>query len=265
MNAMREFEVVDANLRAALQFFGEATGSGEIRELDGVRAIYSGLDYGVFNIATLSAPVPAGSGGLEARIAECARFYKSRSERWSFWLCEELLEGGERRRARQAFAECGMHAISHPPGMLAASLRRPEPALPPIECRPVAEQAGRDAFAEITSACFDIPYSVSRAVYRPERAWQGTYRGYLALAGGKPVSIIALTAAAGVLGVYSLATAPEFRRRGYGEALLRAALAQERERTGLERMVLQSTEAGYRLYRRLGFRDVAKFSVYLTK
>jgi ribosomal protein S18 acetylase RimI-like enzyme len=29
--------------------------------------------------------------------------------------------------------------------------------------------------------------------------------------------------------------------------------------------VLQSTDAGYSLYRRLGFKEVAKFSVYLTK
>jgi hypothetical protein len=30
-------------------------------------------------------------------------------------------------------------------------------------------------------------------------------------------------------------------------------------------VVLQSTDAGYSLYRRLGFSEVAKFSVYLTK
>jgi ribosomal protein S18 acetylase RimI-like enzyme len=52
---------------------------------------------------------------------------------------------------------------------------------------------------------------------------------------------------------------------GYGEALLRAAIALEQERTGIRRLVLQSTEAGYSLYRRLGFREVARFSVYLTK
>jgi ribosomal protein S18 acetylase RimI-like enzyme len=52
---------------------------------------------------------------------------------------------------------------------------------------------------------------------------------------------------------------------GYGEALLRAAVALEQERTGIRRIVLQSTDAGYSLYRRLGFNDVAKFSVYLTR
>jgi ribosomal protein S18 acetylase RimI-like enzyme len=52
---------------------------------------------------------------------------------------------------------------------------------------------------------------------------------------------------------------------GYGEAVLRAAIAAEQARTGIRRVVLQSTDAGYSLYRRLGFNEVAKFSVYLTR
>jgi ribosomal protein S18 acetylase RimI-like enzyme len=149
--------------------------------------------------------------------------------------------------------------------MLAAALRPPERALPAIECRPVADQPARDAFAAITSVCFDIPYGVSQAVYQTERAWRGTYRGYVGFAQGKPVSIVAIVAAEGILGVYSLATSPEHRRCGYGEALLRAAVAAESARTGPAPVVLQSTETGYRLYRRLGFRDVASFTVFLTK
>jgi len=85
------------------------------------------------------------------------------------------------------------------------------------------------------------------------------------MAAGRVVSICAVVAAAEVLGVYSLATHPSYRRLGYGEATMRAALAEMQRRTGLERIVLQSTEAGYALYRRMGFRDATRFSVYLTK
>ena len=46
---------------------------------------------------------------------------------------------------------------------------------------------------------------------------------------------------------------------GSGEALLRAAVASEQARTGIRRVVLQSSDAGYSLYRRLGFSEVAKF------
>jgi len=38
-----------------------------------------------------------------------------------------------------------------------------------------------------------------------------------------------------------------------------------RENVTEEPLVLESTEAGYRLYRRLGFRDVTNYTVYLTR
>src|SRR5437868_4250176 len=85
---VRDFQIVEQNLRVAMRFFGEATGAGDVCPLTGVEAIYSGLDYGVFNIAVLSEEVRANGGGLEARIAECARYYGARATRWSFWLCE---------------------------------------------------------------------------------------------------------------------------------------------------------------------------------
>jgi GNAT superfamily N-acetyltransferase len=258
---MREFEPVEKNLRVAMRFFGEATGAGEIQKLAGATAIYSGLDYGVFNIAMLDGP----AAKLEPPLAECARYYMPRTARWSFWLCEDLLDPATQRRARVLLHERGLYPISHAPGMLAPALAPASRKLPDIECVQVADQATRQAFGSITAVSFDIPMAVARAVYYPERAWRGAYRGFVAMVKGRPVSIVAIVASTDSLGIYSLATMPEDRHRGYGEALLRAAIASEQNRTGIQQLVLQSTEAGYSLYRRLGFRDVAKFSVDLTK
>ena len=262
---MSDFVVVDENLRAAMRFFGEATGSGDLTHLTGVLGVFSGLDYGVFNIALLEEPVGLNASLLKERILEAGRFFKSRTLRWSFWLCENLLDVQTRRRTQQIFAEFGLRAISNPPGMLAPALSPPVRSLPSIECRPVIDAQSRQAFAHITSVAFEIPFTITQAVYTPERAWQGSYQGYVGLLDGKPVSIVALVAAGGALGVYSLGTLPSFRHQGYGEALLRAAIAQVQQQTGMEPLVLQSTEAGYDLYRRLGFRDVTRYGVYLTK
>jgi GNAT superfamily N-acetyltransferase len=260
-----EFETVEQNLRAAMSFFGEATGSGEVRTLNGVTAIYSGLDYGVFNIAMLNGQATPDIPALQGRLTECARYFLPRTLRWSFWLCEDRLGVAARRQVRPALLERGLHQISHAPGMLASALSAPPRALPQIECRPVADRATREAFGAITAVSFDIPMAVARAVYHPERAWRGSYRGFVGFVRGRPVTIVAIVAAGGSLGVYSLATVPDERRQGYGEALLRAAIASEQQRTGISQLALQSTEAGYSLYRRLGFRDVTNFSVYLTK
>src|SRR5579884_500561 len=257
----RDSFLVDQNLRSAMRFFGQATGTGSIRKFERAEAVYSGLDYGVFNIAFLTAAVPAGRD-LSDILMQCSAYYRERKVRWSFWLCEDLLDPPPRRRSRDIFADFGLRPISQAPGMLAAEVLPASRPLPEIELRPVNGPAMRAAFGELTSVCFDIPLNVARAVYEPELAWEGSYRGFVGFARDRAVSIVALVRDRGSLGIYSLGTLPEFRRQGYGEALLRQAIAHYRQQ---ELLVLESTEAGYPLYRRLGFRDVAKFTVYLTR
>jgi GNAT superfamily N-acetyltransferase len=256
---MRDFQLVDENLRAAMRFFGQATGNGEVAGLDGIQLVYSGLDYGVFNIGFLTRRVTP-DRDLPSILADCAHFYGQRHVRWSFWTCDDLMDAATRRLSREAFDQAGLRPISRAPGMTAQSLAPPVRPLPSIECRAVSDAFTRSAFTGLTAVCFDIPFPVARSVYESEPGWQGDYRGFVGLAGGEPVSIVALVRHAGVVGVYSLGTLPEFRRRGYGEAILRAAVAGIQEP-----IVLESTEAGYPLYRRLGFREVTKFTVYLSK
>ncbi len=248
-----------------MRFFGEATGTGEVRVLDRTVAMYSGLEYGVFNIALLTRPAKVTDGGLDAALREAALYFKKRTKRWSFWLCEDLLDAPTRRRMRQICNEFGLRPISYPPGMIASKLLPPVRSLPQLECQPVKDAATRSAFGEITSMCFEIPPAIASAVYGPEGAWKGAYRGFVGFVDGRPVAIAAMVEAAGALGIYSLATVPAYRHQGYGEALLRAAAAAARPEPNEQPLILQSTEAGHSLYRRMGFRDVTKFTVYLTR
>jgi ribosomal protein S18 acetylase RimI-like enzyme len=262
---MNDFLLVEENLRTAMRFFGYATGNGEIASLPGAVAMYSGLEYGVFNIAMLEGRVGRTGLSLEQRLAEMACYFKSRTPRWSLWVCEDLLDQDVRRRARQVIGDFGLRAISHPPGMMATELLRPVEALPAVEIEPVGAEALQRTFTEITSIAFEIPFGIAQAVYARDSAWQGAYRGFVGLTGGRPVSIVALVRSGDTLGVYSLATHPTWRRRGYGEATMRAAIERVARETRAQRIVLQSTEAGYSLYKRMGFRDVTRFTVYLTK
>jgi GNAT superfamily N-acetyltransferase len=271
--------IVEDNLRVAMRFFGEATSAGEVHVTDGLEIVYSGLDYGVFNMALLARPVTS-ERDLVALLSTAGRFYHERKSRWSFWLCEDLLDPSARRHSREIFADAGMRVISHAPGMLASTLTAPSRRLPEIECRIVCDPESRAAFGGLTVSCFEIPVAIARAVYEPEAAWQGSYRGYVGMVNGVAVSIVALVRTCGALGVYSLGTLPAQRHKGYGEALLRAAIAKEDadnaaaridtptagiDAAGSAPLVLESTEAGYRLYRRIGFRDVTNFTVYLSR
>ena len=259
-----DYLIVDENLRLAMRFFGQATGKGEIAALPGGVAIYSGLDYGVFNIAMMDGPPPP-ERGLVERVADAARYFKRRTARWSFWLCEDHLDAHDLRRSRATLSDFGLRPISHPPGMVAWSLTPVRGALPPLEMEPVEAPSQQRSFAEITALAFEIPYPTADAIYAQPHAWLGDYKGFVGIAEGRVVTIAAIVETKDAIGVYSLATHPWYRRKGYGEALLRAVVAHAEQSSGARRIVLQASEAGYALYRRLGFRDVTRFAVYLTK
>src|SRR5579863_4630315 len=115
-----------------MRFFGTATGHGEIAPIPGGVAIWSGMDYGVFNIAMMdSAPPP--ERGLADRVADAARFFKQHTRRWSFWVCEDYLDIHDLRRSRATLADFGLRPISHPPGMIADGLAPVRGPLPSLE------------------------------------------------------------------------------------------------------------------------------------
>lgn len=60
----------------------------------------------------------------------------------------------------------------------------------------------------------------------------------------------------GLVGVYAVATIPEARRHGYGEAVSWAATLCERDLTA----TLQASDMGQPIYDRMGYRAVAEFS-----
>ena len=148
--------------------------------------------------------------------------------------------------------------------MIAERLAEPTRRLPEIECRRVGDRQTRTDFTEITSANFDIPRSTCRLIYEPERAWKFDYAGYVGYRDGHAVTTIAVVLPADAASVYSVSTLPAFRRHGYAEALMPHVLAEYARDTGIERTVLQATRAGYAMYQRMGYREVTRFSVYIT-
>lgn len=260
-----EAVALSENLREAMRFFGGARGNGEVRRLGSLTLISSGIDYSVFNAAVLGAPVRGRIDGLGIEMREAEEFYRRRGLPWSFWACEDLIEEGLRMRVRDALEAMDMRHLTSAPGMYAERLLPASRPLPEVTVRPVVDAETRAAFAHITSMAFEIPLSVCRAVYAEDRAWGGTYAGWLGYHGSTPVSTTALVVCGGAIGVYSVATLPAFQRRGFAEALMRRAIAGARVETGIETTVLQSTPAGMPLYRALGYRPVTRFQVYATR
>ncbi len=247
-----------------MRFFGRAHQNAEVIEMPGVATIYCGLDYAAFNAGVLSQPIGGEPAVLEQRIEDPAAYFAGRKLRWSYWYCNDFIGRPLLRRARNMLEQHGMIELTDAPGMIAESLAPVSRSMPAIEVKRVADENTRAAFAHLTSVCFDVPWSVCREVYGADRAWNGSFRGWIGYANGTAVATTAVVIAAGVAGVYSVGTLPSHRNRGYAEALMRHVLESVRVETGIGRTVLQSTRSGYNLYRKLGYRLATSYTVYIT-
>lgn len=77
-------------------------------------------------------------------------------------------------------------------------------------------------------------------------------RHYVGMVEGVPVSSSMLLLAAGIACIWDVSTPPEYRRKGYGSCLTRAALEDAR-RMGYRYASLNSSNLGYSMYCALGF------------
>ena len=259
-----EIRAVADNLVEALRFFGRAREDAEIRDLAGVSLIFCGLNYAAFNAALLTRPIEDDAAELARLIQVSAAQFDSKRLRWTYWLCDDFLSGTLKRQAPHIFSRHGLRPLTQAPGMYTEFLRAPELELPALEVRPVEDERTRATFAEVMSIAFEIPHSVSTAVYGSEHGWQGGFRGYIGYANGKAVTTAASMITGDVMGLYSVATLPQHRRLGFAESIMRVVIEQAHAHQGVRRTVLQSTSSGLSLYQKMGYRRVTNFDVYIA-
>ena len=92
----------------------------------------------------------------------------------------------------------------------------------------------------------------------------GCYRRYIGYDQGRPVASSAMVLHSGVAGIYAVATLPEARRKGIGDAMTRIPLlaaCQQGYRIG----TLQASSMGRPVYQRMGFHDVCAFDLYFMQ
>jgi ribosomal protein S18 acetylase RimI-like enzyme len=119
-------------------------------------------------------------------------------------------------------------------------------------------------------AAFRAGFGIEPEFEPPWRHWlravgltaESPMRHFLAREGGRPVGTVSLHFAAGVVGVYNVATVPEARRRGIAAEATRQALGWAAARRDARWAILHSSTMGVRLYRALGFREHCRIGVY---
>ncbi len=153
------------------------------------------------------------------------------------------------------------------PGMAAQLERLPaEIAVPPrLEITRVANAAQLQEWAAVAGETYGEPAEIQQARIAVHTAFgfaeDAPLQRYLARLDGRPVAMSELFLAAGVAGIYDVATVPRARGQGIGAAITHAPLLAARAR-GYRVGVLEASPMGQPVYRRLGFEEYCRFALY---
>jgi ribosomal protein S18 acetylase RimI-like enzyme len=154
------------------------------------------------------------------------------------------------------------------PGMAVdlLSVRADLPALPGLVIEPVTEAETLRTWCQTFADGSGMPDFVNAAfsdffscLGSDEHSPMRHYTGWL---DGEPVATSTLFLGAGVAGIYNVATLPQARRKGIGSAMTLKPLHRARE-MGYRVGVLEASEMGDGVYRRLGFQEVCRIGHYV--
>lgn len=245
-------DAIKANLYAFFRHLGHAA-AASVEESDGLFRWQTAVAHPWFSgVISTSQPTEQAA----ERIQQTMAYFRPRAAAgFTWWVAPPAEQSAWAPHLRSL----GFQHDDHTPGM-AIDLA----ALPPQSPGRLTIQTvqGGVALADWVST-FVRGYELPQHMASPLLALVdslGTglpFRYYLGSLDGTPVAASALFVGAGVAGIYNVATIPEARGQGFGSTLTLAPLYEARD-MGLRAGALQSSDIGYRVYERLGFRRLCQ-------
>jgi GNAT superfamily N-acetyltransferase len=116
---------------------------------------------------------------------------------------------------------------------------------------------------QVVSAGFGSDPAVAVGTACPDLLGRPDCVVYVGFADGSPVASALGWRTGRTIGVYSIATVPSARRRGYGAAMTARVVADGID-AGCDVAALQASEMGRPIYERQGFRTVVRYVAYVT-
>jgi N-acetylglutamate synthase len=230
---------------------GQVPGS-VVREEAGVTSYWTGLPIALFNQIVVTAD-DASDAGMSAAIRALqtggAPFYLVLRRQVDDRFAQLALDLG---LAHVDFVLPGMalHPISQDPGTADGH-----------DIRRIEDPDGLDDHIRTLAEGFEVPEPVLRP-WVGDNLWRqegcAVYVGY---SEGRPVSTGFGIRTGRTIGIYSISTLPDARRRGYGASMTSRVVA-DGAAAGCDVAILQASETGRLIYERIGFRTVIGRDVY---
>lgn len=246
-------EAADANLASSAGYLIERglLPGGSVQRLGNVVVVDSGLPDDTYNLIVGASNMTAGDVD---RTIEAAR---STGRPFAWWVApvaeQEGLEG--------LLVQAGLPVNEREP-LMCADTTQAASSHPELEIRQVDSPAALADFAEIDAHLWNPPNENVRRFFELTQSsiLDAHYPGrfFVGYCEGRAVACTELHFAAGVAGLYNVATREPHRRRGFARAMVDHALAAARE-MGFGQAILQSSPEGQPLYRSLDFEPLGEY------
>ena len=220
---------------------------------------YTPLPHPWFN-GVLCSKTPA-DGDAEF-IGETVNYFKNKKvDTFTWWMEPQL----KRSDWEPVFSRSGFGFSDDTPGM-AVDLHLLDESILKVEgleIRSVEDEASLRTWAHVFTLGYGLPLDWEKSIFT---IWQKVgldfpLKNYLGYLKGEPVSTSSIFLGGGVAGIYDVATLPQARGKGIGAALTLHPLLEVRK-TGYRIGVLQSSEMGFNVYKKLGFRHLCQMEYF---
>lgn len=253
--------LVGATKRNLYEFFGYMRhwGKTEFYVAPGHWRWWTPIPYPWFN-AVLSIQPP--SADETALIAEMLDYFKSKGNRAITWWLAPDVESSNWGKQLEAN---GLIFASDPPGMAAdlETLNEDLPKLEGLEITRVQDEETMITWASVFITGFELPqdWTPDMLDMMLALAMDAPMQNYLATVNGEAVATSSIFFGAGAAGIYCVSTLPDWRGKGIGAVVTLQPLLEARL-AGYRVGVLQSSAMGFKVYQRMGFREVCRMSHY---
>ena len=255
-------EIRDALERNQWEFirgFGAVAGVEVIDDSRSLR-VATGVPSPLFNPVLRASVEPDEVAEL---VDEARDWYRGRRLPWSWYVGPATGPGDVAAELERR----GFTKVTEPPGM-AADLDRVADLDDerPLVVERVGDSRLVDAWFSVFAPAFDLSRAAATAFQDLILAGgfdaSAPMQNFIGFDDGEPVATGSLVPAAGVGGIYNIATKADRRGYGIGRAMT-LALMREAATMGYRVAILWSTTAGLPVYRRLGFRERIRVPTYL--
>ena len=220
------------------------------------------LAYPWFNGVLCSTPPLEGD---EAFVQGTIQYFRDRHVSIFTWWMEPHLKPSD---WQSLLTRYGFRFSSGSRGMAVEleAMNESLPAVEGFEIRAAQSEESMRVWAKVFVEGYGLPSEW-------EDAWLAVWnrmgtdfpvRNYIGYLHAEPVSTSSVFLGGGVAGIYCVATLPEARGKGIGSAITLQPL-QEARAMGYRIGILQSSEMGFLVYKRLGFRHLCPIEYFYLK